>query len=165
MMTKNEIRDICAYYGAPCMVQYEAKTAQEWGVFGLRQVDAQIIGLLANDQVTRLQLHLRPITSLTDDEVRHCARLFGASFVTSEHLVKRTVGHKCKSGYVEITEACFALFEDGDIDNAERSTIEIESVSKIISHLQSLGVYVPGTIDKKYVHLISINPASRNAFS
>lgn len=152
-MTTKDIRDIAAYWGSPCAFSYEPEFTEDIDTLYSETVNHHILGAIfrnphRENKITDIKLQLRPISSLTDEEVRECAKLdAGGGFLWGDiYQIDRR--HDCIVAYygngasVEVDYDCL-------ISDECPST----AYPAIIAYLQSIHVYVPGTIDEKYVQL------------
>lgn len=139
-MTTKDIRDIAAYWGSPCTFEYEPELAEDIDTFYSETVNHRILGALfrnphRENKFTDIKLQLRTISSLTDEEKWHCAQL---------------AGHENRdTHYFVISDTDDLLF----YDNVGMPS-PVYNPGAIVAYLQSIHVYVPGTIDEKYVNLV-----------
>ncbi|WP_077920408.1 hypothetical protein [Spirosoma sp. 209] len=128
-MTPKDLRDIAAYWGATC--SYELLWGDEWRAFTepvaqfLWEVYGKETPFVYGQDVRGFRLHLRE--SVLTEEERNQALTYvnlPPEFVKDWHIGLRYKG-------VPLTAATATL----------------------VSYLQSIGVYVPGTIDPQFVQL------------
>lgn len=153
-MTSRDIRDIAAYYGAKFSYEIEITVFSHqygelkaeglipmdydqpyWLPIPARRIDGHLLNVFMFGQVRNCKLHLRPLSSLTDEERTHCAEL---------------AGHTPESNYFVIDTQSDLLFYDklGDVISP------CYNPGAIVAYLQSVGIYVPATIQEQYVQLI-----------
>lgn len=182
MMTEKDIRDIAGYMFAPC--KYE-KTIScysiEFRVYmyeGLIPRDHKgdytmsFKGQLMCDTIKTLQLqesksfklHLRPLFSLTDEELYTCYEMAFDQTV-QEYSTCSSLGILKDEAKFEVyarnpahDRLFITLLKDGrmytGLDfSANGTALPPFSAGAVVSYLQSIGVYVPGTIDEKYIDL------------
>ncbi|GAB3714443.1 hypothetical protein GCM10027592_54240 [Spirosoma flavus] len=149
MLTPKQLRDIASYWGAPCT--YKKVVNNEWIFIGKMQVMAHVLQSLQDGEAIDFRLHLRAIKSLTDKELMHCGAIHGEF---EEAFIDR-YSESMRMGN-------FQLFFDGRLYNHEWEPVDYNATMKIpvhnpgaiIGYLQSLAVYVPGTVDKEFVSIL-----------
>ncbi|RIV20316.1 hypothetical protein DYU11_19895 [Fibrisoma montanum] len=155
MLTDKDIRDIAAYWGAPCEYRFteDRRYAQELSL--VKNVGIELLQHFHYaDILTRtVKLHLRTLSSLTDEEVRECARVAlpedrSKDLFNYEDDVKRQHGKLFLDTFCIHTKGYFYFYYQslGLHDQVSNS-------GQLITYLQSIGVYVPGTIREELVQL------------
>jgi hypothetical protein len=138
-MTQKDIRDIAAYVGCPYSVEIcDQNTKKEGWPLEWYLIEEKGLGLFTvilyfdiennggNSHARDLKLHLRSMGSLTDEEEDYFTKHFGQKMV----------------------ELVSYFYEKGGNLNL------VTLAAPAIAYLRSIGVYVPGTIDEKYVTII-----------
>ena len=152
-MTNKDIRDIAAYWA----VAYTLKAKNTLSgklVIEEGNVDGNFLDTLAYEQYEELKLHLRPIAALTDDEARHVAGL-SERYEPEEVPTLPVYRRGTMIGFEDYPDS--GIESDGHFytgDGSDGNEYFTYNDAAIFSYLQSIGVYVPGTIDEKYVVLI-----------
>ena len=143
MTTKDE-RDIFAYWCADCSISWSEDDVV-WDHD--RAVDSMLAEIIC--AIELIKLHLRPISSLTDEELKTCYLIVYPEFKSVESIpIYRELGD-FSVGVLQISQYREYLFAD--------TTFGIEPIDNpgaVIAYLQSIAVYVPGCINSDYVQLI-----------
>lgn len=145
-MTHKDLRDIAAYWGAPCRFLREKKTVDHLVLHTLSE-------RIQSGYHTKkpLTLFLRPISSLTDEEVKHIVSIDSSYPYKAESLsIRRSDNQIYFDTDAGINE--WGLLYTGK----HRGQIGFHSYAEaqVFAYLQSIHVYVPGTIDEQFVELI-----------
>ncbi len=154
-MTPKDIRDIAAYYGSPC-----SDANHFYSV-----VDATTLEGLEIDATSGFMLRLRPLASLTDEELTHCGTILFEfesgeldHFMTDIRRTQLIFKWIDDEGYTQKNKG--SLLELGDvlsIDPDGRISVwgkySSSALAKIYAYLQSIGIYIPGTIRPELVEL------------
>lgn len=150
-MTTKDIRDIAAYWGAP--VKYEHT------VLGKRvgAINWSTMMSVQGNFVEDLKLQLRSLNSLSNQEILTITKLSGLTpnpalnnqdlhLEGYEIVWLKYEGHICVVGK---GDRLYIMF-NGCIRFQYANCIP----GPIIAYLQSIHVYVPGTVEEKYVELV-----------
>jgi hypothetical protein len=150
MLTKKDLRDIAAYLNS-CTCSFPNKHGY---VYNAHPLNVDALDNIWGYKVEFVKLNLRSFASLTDEEF---CNFFTLAFPSNEcQNIER-----CGNGYYNLTaNSIWLQIECGPnyagfsmeaiIDGNRSGRIEAGSA---IAYLQSIGVYVPGTIDPQYVEL------------
>lgn len=149
-MKQKDIRDIAAYWGAACRYEFECTSVEEWGAVGPSIVDFQTMRRLSEDRVIGLKLQLRPITSLTHEEEVTLAKLYGFEKIYYRRKLNDSLTLNALQIYWDQPWLFLELANDKN-DNPYFDAVN--NPGALIAYFQSIGVYVPGTIDERYVQL------------
>ncbi|GAB4001583.1 hypothetical protein GCM10028807_58090 [Spirosoma daeguense] len=155
-MTDKQIRDIAAYWGAKC--SYEREDTGQHTLAYLNKLGFIGATMLHNLQVEgfirNLKLHLRPISSLTNEEWHQvfghlfsgheCLRVERDTIAGIYWLSRNDLSVRIEAGPHYSGFNVWASCDYGD----QSAAIE---AGTIIPYLQSIGVYVPGSIDEEFV--------------
>lgn len=146
-MTNRDIRDIAGYWGAPC--------TEPNGLY--KRVDSTTLEALEIG-VDEFKVCLRQMASLTDVEVRECAKLalpgFELDFFSRPIQID---GRSVLQEYRLIYRSGIAVNITAELPFAVSIVtrgLHLPDTGAIVAYLQSIGVYVPGTISEKYVNLV-----------
>jgi hypothetical protein len=149
-MNQRDIRDIAAYWGAP--VKYEHS------ILGLKSgvVDWATMMTIQAGFVDELKLQLNRIENLAEEELEPIRVLCNLNKSKHHQSVSRNSRYISLYDRSELMqEEEFSIFYDGTM-YLERDQYHIPTnVAPVIAYLQSIGVYVPGTISPNYVELIT----------
>lgn len=142
-MTAKDIRDIAAYWGVSC--SYRLLWDWGWKLFDDQQVADflwEVYGketpFVYGEDADSLKLHLRPLSSLTDEEQMVLYRLINGLEYDWKSVPWESINHWYMGAFPP----------SGPIE------WQLGNYGPAISYLQSIGVFAPGSIDEKYVQLI-----------
>ncbi|MBD2701337.1 hypothetical protein IC229_11860 [Spirosoma sp. BT702] len=150
MLTSRQLRGIASYWGAQCT--YKKLVNNQWLFVSTNEhVVGHVLQGLQDGTIKDITLHLRVIKSLTDEELWQCAKLHGEY---EEAFIDR-YGDSMRMGN-------FQIFFDGNLYNHDWEPVDYSATMKkpvnnmgaIYSYLQSIHIYIPGTVDKEFVSLI-----------
>jgi hypothetical protein len=151
-MCNKDLRDIASYWGASYSAQITVTIKRENVSEHRGYVDSFVLGNLPQETLIwqDFKLHLRPLSALTDDELTHCAELEAEvepSYGTVTE-TDRAQGNTVRAVYNHKTSVELNLETlIGEHGSPYR-------IGGIVAYLQSISVYVPGTINPTYVQLI-----------
>lgn len=160
-----DIRDIAAYWGSPCINAWVSMRS----LGDPRYINASVLESLEANASPEFKVRLRPISSLTDEEVFNIADIAIAHGGTVDRLMCEVNRYESNEwepivfgNYHLRTDGSFyhspywiskyGLFSCGDGDDGNE--VRTYEEAAVIAYLQSIHVYVPGTIDLKYVNLV-----------
>lgn len=153
MINQKDLRDIAGYWGAP----YTTKLRM--GALGSVMLGELV--LQASPDYKTFKLHLRSIFSLTDEKIGVLAKLVTGVDVNMQGICRLpdTLGGRpiIPGYYVHLVDGSALAIEIRPDDIAFRHNTNRQPrqcVGAAVAYLQSIGIYVPGTIDPKYVQLI-----------
>ena len=163
-MTPKDKRDIASYWNT-----YTAcYSMADGGAAVMMPVNGDVMRDIDEAGVTDFKLHLRPIMSLTDEEVYELAEIalnetkpnravdivsrpggYYGEHPISYGLLMTSNGSRTYHHDYWLSDA--GLFGSGDGDDG--SEIYTLAEAAVFAYLQSIGVYVPGMISLEYVQL------------
>jgi hypothetical protein len=162
MLTKKDLRDIAAYLNS-CTCSFPNKHGY---VYNAHPLNVDALDNIWGYKVGFIKLHLRSIGSLTDEEVFTLAEFaFGGEVDRIVDEIRRPhwngddpilyLSHFLRtdgsSGHYDYWISERGMFGSGDgSDGSEMATY---NEAAVFAYLQSIGVYVPGTINPQYVEL------------
>lgn len=148
-MNQKDIRDIAAYLYARCTFEVLWKNWVSFDDHNVYSLLWEVLGKEQPPQVRNVKVYLRQIQSLTDDELTECARIdAGGRFLHGGVFGINRYSDELEVIYGNGAGVRFAI---PHVYYADQSPGQ---VAETIAYLQSIGVYVPGTINEKYVELI-----------
>ncbi len=164
MITPKDLRDIAAYWGCK-MALADKADSEPRPLLTLNEFSLQT---MLGGEWDSIKLHLRPILSLVDEELAAIARILDCEDVwlgelstmrRSEQINYRPSrlyngfnGPYATDGLCIHSNGSMNL--EGTANGGGSIDIQPQNLPAAYAYLQSIGIYVPGTIDPKYVELI-----------
>ncbi|QMW05306.1 hypothetical protein [Spirosoma foliorum] len=146
-MTTQQLRSIASYWGTYTASYIDSHQKSHHRLL----VDADVMRDLEETMVRSFKLHLRRIDSLTDEEVETLMQL------TEQHNPEFQFNGDTRID--RSAEDCIYIGMDGKLILYFNGEIAIDRhysgiTAPLYAYLQSIAVYVPGTIEEEFVEFV-----------